>query len=470
MPRVRLRGIYATALTEHLRDSVVVVDPSAVIADRFEADFGAGPPDVELDDGPTQRGVALTGDPAPVDSVARYLRQLSRDTFGWADPAAAGATFEATVTETLGSGAVMDLGPRQGFLPYNATDRHVTEGDELTVQVREPVPPWAEHRPAVGTGLEAGAGPVTLVRGDEGPEAAIADEERAAELLRSIELLSTEIPDGWFIRFEPAAADAALEELDAAVDRAAQRVVRLLGTLDADERPLETRWVWFGREARFALDEKRRAVTMTMPGHHRIKAATTDAGSAVDLIEALWTTMGSTDPAEVPFPFEAVADQFGPRVGDQLALSHGKPDGRRFELGVGTVTEREAETVTLRREMTGGGRYDGLGVQRAAGDVAITRLTEGKWWYPTVYRDGDGSVKGTYVNVCTPLELFPDAATYVDLEVDVVKHADGDVERLDDDELDDAVAAGHVSDALAEKARTVATSIERGLAEEAGAS
>ncbi len=469
MARVRLRGIYATALTEQLRESFAVVDPSPVIAERFETDFESGPPDVELDDAPAQRGVGLTGDPEPVETVARSLEQLSRDTFAWPDPAARGATFDATVTETLGSGAVVDLGPREGFLPYGETDRHVTEGDELSVQVREAVPPWADHRPAVGTGLEAGAGSVTLVRGDDGPEAAVADEERAAELLRSVELLSTELPDGWFIRFEPAAADAALEELDAALERAAERAVRLLGAIDSDESPLETRWVWFGREGRFALDETRRAATTTMPGHHRVKAGTSEAGSAVDLVESLWTAMGATDPAEVPFPFEAVADQFGPRVGDELALSHGKPDGRRFALGVGEVTERDSETVTLRREMTGGGRYDGLGVERAAGDVATTRLTEGKWWYPTVYRDGEGSVKGTYVNVCTPLELFPDAATYVDLEVDVVKHADGTVERLDDDELDEAVSAGHVSEPLAEKARTVATSIERGLAEDAEA-
>ncbi|MFB6362228.1 MAG: DUF402 domain-containing protein [Halobacteriales archaeon] len=470
MPRVRLRGIYATALTERLRESVAIVAPSAVIADRFEADFDSGPPDVELEDAPAKRGVGLTGDPAPVETVARSLGQLSRDTFEWTDPAPLGATFEATVTETLGSGAVIDLGPRAGFLPYGETDRHVTEGDELSVQVREPAPPWADRRPAVGTGLEAGAGPVTLVRGDDGPEAAVADEERAAELLRSVELLSTELPDGWCIRFEPAAADAAVQQLDAGVERAAERVMRVLEARNGGEPPLETRWVWFGREARFTLDETRRAVTTTMPGHHRIKAGDSGAGSAVDLVEALWSAMGSTDPGEVPFPFEVVADQFGPRVDDQLALSHGKPDGRRFQLGVGEVTERDGDTVTLRREMTGGGRYDGLGVERAAGDVATTRLTEGKWWYPTVYRDAEGSVKGTYVNVCTPLELFPDAATYVDLEVDIVKHADGTVERLDDDELEEAVAAGHVSEALAEKARTVATSIEQGLAEEAEAS
>jgi predicted RNA-binding protein associated with RNAse of E/G family len=37
------------------------------------------------------------------------------------------------------------------------------------------------------------------------------------------------------------------------------------------------------------------------------------------------------------------------------------------------------------------------------------------------------------------------------------------VRRVDDDELDAAVAAGFVSEALAEKARSVATSLEGAL-------
>jgi predicted RNA-binding protein associated with RNAse of E/G family len=61
------------------------------------------------------------------------------------------------------------------------------------------------------------------------------------------------------------------------------------------------------------------------------------------------------------------------------------------------------------------------------------------------------------------VELFPDAARYVDLHVDVVKTADGTVRRVDDDELDAAVERGHVSEALADKARQVATAVENAL-------
>ena len=51
----------------------------------------------------------------------------------------------------------------------------------------------------------------------------------------------------------------------------------------------------------------------------------------------------------------------------------------------------------------------------------------------------------------------------VDLHVDVVKSPDGEVERVDDDELDAAVEVGDISEPLAEKARSVASSVERAL-------
>ena len=130
----------------------------------------------------------------------------------------------------------------------------------------------------------------------------------------------------------------------------------------------------------------------------------------------------------------------------------------------GEVVEYDPEgTVRIEREMSPGGSYDALGIERRAGDVARTKLTEGKWWYPTVYRSAEGDVRGTYVNVCTPVEIFPSTVRYVDLHVDVVKHADGTVERVDDDELDAAVDAGDVPEKLAEKARSVAGAVESAL-------
>jgi len=460
---VRLRGIYTTALTHRVReaghDVVAASDP---IRERFDADFGHAPHDVAVDTTDDRQGVSLTGDP---DDVSRLVDCIipSRDTFAWSSPAPRDAVFDARVTETLGSGAVCDLGEAEGFLPFGNVDAHVDVGDEVRVQVEEAAPPWLDRRPVLDGDVRVRAGPATLVRGESGITVDTYDDEAGRELAGMTDLLGIEPPDGWGLRWGDDATDADMGALQTSLERAVDRAesLSLHDDVDAPRRlaaPLATTWLWFGRESRFELDTDRRAVTTTMPGHHRVKASSSDASRAVDFVEALDAAAGDD------FPFGAVTDTFGPMTGDYVRLAHGKPDGRLIILGRAEVTDRDPEgSLMLRREMTAGGSYDALDARREAGDVAVTTVKEGRWWYPTVYRDDEGRRKGTYVNVCTPVECFPDAVRYVDLHVDVVKERDGTVRRVDDDELDAAVEAGDVSEALAEQARTVASSLEDAL-------
>ncbi len=466
---VRIRGIYATALTQQfLSAGHDIVDASPPIQRRFDATFESGPVDVSVCTSKNRQGVGVTGTDTAVTQASAQLQDLGRDTLGWEDPTPPGAVFDGRVTGTLGGGAVVELGPREGYLPYDRSDGYINEGNLVRVQVRESAPSWADHRPELGTELHAPAGIVTLEPG-EGTTVRGGDSAAARELAGMTELLDFEPPAGWRIQWERAATDATLDTLREALDRATDRVDAVESAVSdapADPAPaagsqplvapMRCRWLWFGRESRFALDDIRADVTTTMPGHHRTKAAASAASSGVDLVEALSDPSGE-------FPFTIVADQFGPQEGDLVSLEHGKPDGRLITLGTGRITNREGDELTLEREMTAGGSYDALGTPRESGDTAVTRLEEGRWWYPTTYRSAGGETKGTYVNICTPVECFPEGIRYVDLHVDVIKYPDGTVERVDDDELNAAVTAGHVSDPLAEKARNVARAIERAL-------
>jgi hypothetical protein len=463
---VRIRGIYATALTRRcLSAGFDVVGASAPIRRRFDASFDDADHDVAVETTDDRQGVGVAGAPDAVADVVAELR-AARDALAWRSATPTGAVFDARVAETLGAGAVCTLGDREGYLPYDAVDAHVTAGDDLRVQVRADAPPWADRRPELGGRLRAEAGLAALVAGQDGVTVDTRDDAAGRELAGMTDLLDVDVPDGWGIRWDHAATGADMAALRAALDRAAA-VAESLDAVRGDPvgdparvvAPAATTWVWFGRESRFALDEARGAVTPTMPGHHRTKAASEAASAGVDLAEALCTP----DPDD-EFPFDVVTRQFGPVEGDRIAIEHGKPDGRLLTLGRGEVVERDpAGTLAVRRELGGGGTYDGLGVPRERGDVALTKVREGRWWYPTVYRSADGDLKGTYVNVCTPVECFPDAVRYVDLHVDVVKDAAGGVERLDDDELDAAVAAGDLREELAAKARSVASSLENAL-------
>jgi len=481
--RVRVRGIYTTACTRTLLTAGhEVVQASAPIRERFDAEFGTGDHDVAVATTDDRQGVVVSGPGGDVAGVVDVLR-VARDALAWAAPAPEGAVFDAHVTDARGGGAVcrLDGDGTEGYLPFDSAAGYVDEGDDLRVQVVEAAPPWANQRPELATGLRAEAGLATLVAGSEGVRVDTHDDEAGRELAGMTDLLNLDVPDGWGLEWRHAATEAGMDALRDSAERAIERAGAMEAVREepvaAPRRvhaPASTTHVWFGRESRFALDEHRRAVTATMPGHHRVKAAHGAASAAVDLVEALCPDLGgdegddgagdATGDDDQEFPFDVVARQFGPGAGDSVRLEHGKPDGRLIVLGDADVAGVEADgSVELRREMSPGGTYDALGVDREGGDVAITKVREGRWWYPTVYRDDEGAVKGTYVNVCTPVEVFPDAVRYVDLHVDVIKHADGTVERVDDDELDAAVETGDVPPALAEKARAVASSLERAL-------
>jgi hypothetical protein len=477
--RVRVRGIYATASTAFFvdADGFDVVGPSPPIRERFDRSFDDPPADVRVETTADRLGVGVTGDPEAVDAVGRQLADVGVDTLAWADPTPIGTVFDAVLGETRGGGAVVDLGGPEGYLPFDAVDGYVETGDLVRVQVRESRPPWSDGRPELAGGVRVGNGVVTLERGRSGVRAE-PDDEAGTELVRMTDLLSSTdaVPDDWGIRWRYGATDTDLDGMNAALSAATDRadpVETALADASSDpETRTETtdlprrlvtpgagRWIRFGRESRFALDERRRSVTDTMAGHHRLKAGSDRASDAVDFVEAVAPDADDGAEAEsgTDFPFAAAYSTFGPAVGERVRIDHGKPDGRQFSLGRAAVTDRDPDgSVTLRREMRGSGEYDALGTPREPGDVALTRLKEGRWWYATAYRGANGEKKGTYVNVCTPVEVFPDAVSYVDLHVDVVRYPDGTVERVDDDELAAAEDRGDLSATLADKARSVA--------------
>ena len=495
---VRIRGIYTTALTQLLLEaSHEVVDASAPIRRRFDATFPNASPDIRVSTTTDRQGIGAHGDPNAVERVRGLFTGVGRDAFGWTDPTSPGAVLDGEVTETLGGGAVVrlrvgesdgaddkrgardgengDLTTAEGYLPYGCIDDRVETGDPVRVQVRTSAAPWTDQRPELDGSLRI-AGDLVALEPGSGTRVDVRNDEAARELAGMLDLLGLEPPDGWRAVWKPPAVDAETDELEVGLRRAVDAVEELDSAVDAaggvgilddpgqrHNQPIATPntgvWVWFGRESRFALDDLRRKVTTTIPGHHRVKAGAADASAGVDLAEALC----DPDP-DAPFPFDVVTAAFGPAEGDAIRLDHGKPDGRRITLGEATVAAVEPDgSVTVEREMTGRGTYDGLDVPREAGDIAETTLKEGRWWYPTTYRGRDGTVRGTYVNVCTPVEVFPDAARYIDLHVDVMKHRDGTVERVDDDELRESVAAGDMPEPVAEKARKVATALENAL-------
>lgn len=459
-PRVRVRGIYATALSVRCRrEDFAITDPSAVLRERLEEPFAEGPPDVVIRDTSDRVGVEVTGVAPGVADVAGELAACSTDTLRWGAVHPRDGVFAVEIEEEAEGGAIARTGAGTAYLPYGKVDGYVSTGDLLLAQVIDPEPPWSRgRRPVLGGSLHARGTHVWLERGADSSIL----EAPSAELARTVEHLNVDPPEGWGFGFDERAEAIEPGRLRADIDAAVTEAEAIESVIaEAEEAPSsgpitaprETHWVRFGREGRFACDRDRAARTATVEGHHRLKVLGDGAARAVDLLEAYGVD-------EVGFDPRVVFDVFGPNVGDRVRIAHGKPTGETIELGDGRVSEvDETGHVTIERHITSEGRYDALETPREAGDLAETTFVEGRWWYPTVYRSAEDDYKGTYVNVGTPIEILPDRVHYVDLFVDVIRRPDGDVAIVDEEELADAVADGPVPESLGRRAREVATAV-----------
>jgi probable ribonuclease FAU-1 len=142
-------------------------------------------------------------------------------------------------------------------------------------------------------------------------------------------------------------------------------------------------------------------------------------------------------------------------VGSLVRIEHGKPWKRTLTM-TGIVKSWSDGLLVLERTFPAGGRYDSLGDEKLAGDHGLVEIVGGSWVLRRVYFRSDGQTIGELYNIQTPVVLQPGLVRYTDLEVDVVRRADGRVEVVDEEDLASAVALGGISPALSETALAIA--------------
>lgn len=199
------------------------------------------------------------------------------------------------------------------------------------------------------------------------------------------------------------------------------------------------------------LDEIRRAVTPTVDGHHLLKACGGRIASTVASAERL---LKEGKPRErILSQLELFLEQEYPQEGDRIVLEHVKLDGQLIQLGPGIIKARTPDRRQMRFEriILGAGRYDGLEVRKEPGDKALTEVRQGAWYTRTFYYSSQGRLKGAYVNLNTPVEFYPTAVRYVDLEVDVVKESGAQPRVVDLELLDQALELGIITKSLHKK-------------------
>jgi len=121
---------------------------------------------------------------------------------------------------------------------------------------------------------------------------------------------------------------------------------------------------------------------------------------------------------------------------------------QRVVLASDDCTVTLSEPLELSEPMS----FDGA-VMLEQGSLALWFTFPGRWHDIGLFHRADGTFTGLYANILTPPEMESDVWHTTDLFLDVWWPVRGDVVLLDEDELSDALEAGHISPDLAEQAR-----------------
>jgi len=196
------------------------------------------------------------------------------------------------------------------------------------------------------------------------------------------------------------------------------------------------------------LDEIRRSVTPTMDGHHYYKACEVNVSSALDMAEKLLEKGSPREEVEKLLK-QTIRAKY-PIVGSLIEIEHVKLHGKVFNLGKAVIEafDHPKSLVQFRRVFKKKGIYDGLKIDKDSGDYAVTEAKIGEWYFKTQYFAKDGRYKGTYINLNTPIELYPYGIRYMDLEVDVCVWPNGRVKKLDEKKLKEAAVEGIITPKL----------------------
>jgi Ribonuclease G/E len=458
--KAKVRGLYSTALTKLLLDGgFEIVQPSATMRNRFGLSDDSAPPDVKIKDRYDLQGVRALGSYAAVGELQSLLHSKLEDSLTRKWRVSVDGIYVGKVTESDERTVYVDIGEGlMGKLSKSETAK-IVGGNQVIVQVeRRRI---GAKYPTLTTDLKiVGRYAILTQNSKVGVSLKIRDLATRTELYALGKNLA---PDGWGLIWREASAGQSREILQDELKFLAEKA-KVLNEKNAPAAPprlliegscfMDVEFPWISKRS---LDELRAVAAPTLDGHHFYKSCGGEVSSALEMAEKLLEK--GQDRGEVDRSFkEQILYEF-PEPGSIVNVEHVKPSGLVLDLGQATIESSEDNHIKYVRTMWSDGVYDGLGLNKEAGDKAVSQARVGQWCITTKYYSNSGELKGTYVNLNTPVEVYPKAIRYVDLEVDVCILADGTVKVLDVEKLENALEKGFVSKNLFERVKKKALKI-----------
>lgn len=453
---VRVRGIYATAITRLLLDNgIPVVDASDQIVERFGSEVHEGGVAlVTVKDRDDRRGLVIIGARPLVDSVLNTLKSALPSSPLVIMPAELYATYLCRV---LGGGVVELPGGVKGQLEESSA-----EGELVVAHVVR----FRGFTPVLRRGVMVVGEYARLI---EGARHSVSEHIRGAERTLLLTLAMRAGLEGWGVRWRSSARNAEmgelLQELQALKSRA-ERVKESAEALSSPKKLSEGEVLAFiplALEDKVRLDEIRGRQVPTLRYHHLLKASGERYSPLVDLLEGFCECcdMGCLSRRLLRSLVDDLRRPF-------LTVLHEKPGEGIVRIeGRAALLSREPPVFKLERRIRGGGTYDGLGLPKEEGDRAVSLIAPFSYVLPHLYFDGEGRLKGVYVNINTPIEPCPlSSVWYVDAYVDVVWTQGEGAKIVDLEELHTAGEKGVFSREAVKKFEKLAAKVADKLVRE----
>ncbi|MEM2640486.1 MAG: DUF402 domain-containing protein [Candidatus Bathyarchaeia archaeon] len=458
--KIKVRGIYATALTKLLLDAGFgIVDPSLEVKKRLNLEYAIyEEPDAYImqDDKDPSR-ILVEGDGEACRALIDTLRREIPCIAVFESKFNPYSIYLAKVVAGVDEGILVDIGGVYGLLV--GASRNYSVGEKVLVQIQSPcwggIPKLSDNivlrgkftRISQGFGIEF--------------DPRIKSEEVKKDLVRLIERIGLK---GFKVYFSAYSMGRSIADIAMDLSDLASKYLRICREPSEGDAPriieygIKAFLVEFTSVSKVKLDEIRSSTTPTIEGHHSFKCYE-DLGRIVDFTEYLIAR---------GFDRKMLSDMVKGYIyrsiglGSKMDFMHVTLTGKVLKLRPGTVKFFDGRSMIVRRVFTGKGVYDGLNIPISSGDVCYTVIEDGSWFIRHIYLS-QGELKGEYVNVNTPPEIFPGIVRYLDLAVDVVKTPDGDIRILDLDELEKFLSEGVVGRDLYEFALAKAREAENGL-------
>jgi hypothetical protein len=448
--RVRVRGIYSTALSKiFIDEGYRVVQPSKIAEDRFNIDDEAEfmPYDIDIFNREDKYGVHILASRGLADDVRRLLHKYLFDAIINVEPYSVRGIYKGRVEaiDKVRGVAYISIGDGLiGTLKFHNEPLKI--GDDVIVQVDKSSVDFG--KPILTTRIGLAGEYVVIFRG-EGVK--ISRRIRSKGVVDDVKLYRDILPEEFGVIFRSSFKSASKENILNEISSLIRKYEELQNS--AKNSPV---WslliegyslmnVLFPHNSKNVLDDVRRKVTPTVNSHHYFKSLGKLQSNLVDRIEEAMK-LG----VNVENMFSELEHSRRKFIGGIKFLEHVKLNGEIVLLGNIESIKALDNELEIVRKVKSSGSYDGLNVARKVGDRILTKIKFGDWHYVSRYYSSDGKFIGAYVNINTPVEVYLGKLRYIDLAVDICIKPDGEFKVLDLELLDNAFKSGIISERLYE--------------------